>query len=120
MTTAELAHAFTALLKADKHDEAAEKFNAPDIVSIEAMDGPTRQVQGAAAVKAKSEWWYANHEVHGVTVEGPWPNGDQFILRFHVDVTPKATGQRLAMDEMGLYTVRNGKIAEERFFYAMG
>lgn len=120
MTTAELANAFTALLQANKHDEAALKFNAPDIVSIEAMDGPMREVRGIAAVKAKSEWWFANHEVHGGTVEGPWPNGDQFILRFHIDVTPKATGQRMQMDEMGLYTVKNGRIVEERFFYAMG
>ena len=29
----------------------------------------------------------------------------------------KATGQRLSMDEIGLYTVRNDKIVEERFFY---
>lgn len=120
MTTAELANAFTALLQANKHDEAAEKFNAADIVSIEAMDGPMREVRGTAAVKAKSEWWFANHEVHGGTVEGPWPNGDQFIVRFQIDVTPKATGQRMQMDEMGLYTVQNGRIIEERFFYAVG
>jgi ketosteroid isomerase-like protein len=33
-----------------------------------------------------------------------------------MDVTPKQSGQRTTMDEVGLYTVRNGKIAEERFF----
>jgi ketosteroid isomerase-like protein len=120
MTTSEMAHAFTALLKANKHEEAAEKFNAPDIVSREAMDGPMREVRGTAAVKAKSDWWFANHEIHDARVEGPWPHGDQFIVRFQIDVTPKSTGQRVQMDEMGLYTVQNGKIVEERFFYVMG
>lgn len=32
-------------------------------------------------------------------------------------MTPKESGQRTQMDEVGLYTVRNGKIVEERFFY---
>jgi hypothetical protein len=120
MTTLELARAFTELLKQDRHHEAAEKFNAPEIVSIEAMDGPMREVRGTAAVKAKSEWWFANHDVHGGTVDGPFPNGEQFIVRFTIDVTPKATGQRMQMEEYGLYTVRDGRIVEERFFYAMG
>lgn len=120
MTPIETAEAFTAMLRADRHKEAGEAFNHPDIVSCEAMEGPMREVRGAAAVKAKSDWWFANHEVHGATVDGPWPNGDQFLLRFHIDVTPKATGQRMQMDEYGLYTVRDGKIIEERFFYRMG
>jgi ketosteroid isomerase-like protein len=34
-----------------------------------------------------------------------------------MDMTPKATGQRMTMDEMAVYTLKNGKIAEERFFY---
>ncbi|TIO37785.1 MAG: ester cyclase, partial [Mesorhizobium sp.] len=37
--------------------------------------------------------------------------------RFTFDVTPKSTGERVKMDEVGLYTVKNGKISEERFYY---
>ena len=47
-------------------------------------------------------------------------NGNQFLMTFTIDVTPKMTGQRMQMLEFGLYTVENGKIVEERFFYAMG
>jgi ketosteroid isomerase-like protein len=119
MTIMDVAVPFVALLKENKHDEAAAQFNADDIVSIEAMEGPMQECRGKAAVKAKSDWWVANHDVHGGTVEGPYPNGDQFAVRFTLDVTPKATGQRMQMDEIGLYTVRDGKIVEERFFYAM-
>ena len=32
-----------------------------------------------------------------------------------MDVTPK-DGQRMTLDEMGVYTVKNGKIVEESFF----
>jgi ketosteroid isomerase-like protein len=34
-----------------------------------------------------------------------------------MDFTNKETGQRMQMDEHALYTVKDGKIVEERFFY---
>lgn len=118
MTTKEVAEAFTAMLKAGDHHGAADKFNAEDIASYEAMEGPMAVVKGRAAIKAKSDWWYANHEVHGGTVEGPLVNGNMFLVEFGLDVTMKATGQRMQMQETALYTVKDGKIVEERFFYA--
>ncbi len=117
MTTGETAAAFTELLRQGDHKGAAERFNAPDIVSIEAMDGPMARVQGTDAVKAKSDWWYGAHEVHSAQAHGPYVNSDQFIVRFDLDVTVKETGERTQMSEAGLYTVRDGKIVEERFFY---
>ncbi len=117
MTTIELAQAFTRLLKDNRHIEAAAAYNSPDIVSIEAMDGPMAVCRGAQAVREKSEWWYANHEVHGGTVAGPYVNGDLFVVHFTMDITVKATGERMSMSEVGIYTVAGGKIAEERFCY---
>ena len=117
MTTAELAKDFTELLKQSKDDDAAAKYNADDIVSYEAMEGPMAVCHGKEAIKQKGDWWRENHEVHGGSVEGPFVNGDQFAVRFKYDITPKATGERVMMDEVGLYTVKGGKITEERFFY---
>jgi ketosteroid isomerase-like protein len=117
MTNAETAKAFTDMLKAGDHEGAAAKFNAPDIVSIEAMEGPMARVQGTAAVKAKSDWWYGAHEVHSVSAEGPYVNGNQFSVIFKMDVTTKETGNRMQMQEVGLYTVKDGKIVEEKFMY---
>jgi hypothetical protein len=81
------------------------------------MDGPMKEARGRPAVHAKSEWWFANHEIHKFETAGPFVNGDQFALRFSIDVTQKEGGNRVQMDEVGLYTVRGGKIVEERFFY---
>jgi ketosteroid isomerase-like protein len=117
MTTGELAKVFTDMLKAGQHEQAAARFNASTVVSIEAMDGPMARVEGAAAVKAKSDWWYGAHEVHKVAATGPYVNGDQFVVHFDVDITVKATGQRMQMQEVGLYTVKDGKIIEEKFLY---
>jgi ketosteroid isomerase-like protein len=52
-----------------------------------------------------------------VTVEGPYVNGDPFVVRFKMDITINASGERRTMDEVNLDTIRNGKIAEERFYY---
>lgn len=117
MTTAEVAKAFTDLLKQNDHEGAGAKYNADDIVSYEAMEGPMAVLKGKDAVKQKGDWWAANHEVHGGSVEGPFVNGDQFAVRISMDITPKSTGERTTMDEVCVYTVKDGKIAEERFYY---
>jgi ketosteroid isomerase-like protein len=44
--------------------------------------------------------------------------GDRFIVRFDYDVTNKPSGRRFKMSEAGLFTVKDGKIVREEFFYA--
>jgi hypothetical protein len=117
MNIAELAKDFTELLKRGDDEAAAKKYNADDIVSYEAQEGPMAVSRGKEALKQKGDWWRENHEVHGGSVEGPFVNGDQFAVRLKYDLTPKSTGQRITMEEVGLYTVEGGKISEERFFY---
>ncbi|TPK98352.1 nuclear transport factor 2 family protein [Mesorhizobium sp. B2-4-12] len=117
MTVAEIAKDFTELLRRGDNESAAQKYNADEIVSYEAMEGPMAVCNGKEAVKQKGQWWQENNQVHGGSVEGPYINGDQFAVRFTFDITPKATGECVTMDEVGLYTVKNGKITEERFYY---
>lgn len=118
MTVQDIANDLVALCKAGDFDLAGEKYWAEDVVSIEAMPGDMARVEGKDAARAKGEWWAGAHEVHSSAVEGPYVNGDQFVVRFTMDLTQKASGQRMTMDEVGLYTVRDGRIVEERFFYA--
>lgn len=98
MNTSELAKGFTDLLKQNDHEGAGKKYNADSIVSYEAMEGPMAVCEGKEAVKQKGEWWAANHEVHGASVEGPFVNGDQFAVRFTMEITPKETGERVTME----------------------
>ena len=118
MTTQEIAADFTAMLKKHDFHGAGEKYNADTIASYEAMEGPMAVCHGKEAVAKKGEWWMANHEVHSSKAEGPYVNGDQFVVRFTMDITAKATGQRMTLDEVGVYQVEQGKIVSERFFYA--
>jgi hypothetical protein len=116
MNTQDVARDLVALCKAGKFAEAGEKYWSDNVLSIEPM-GENAELRGKAAARGKGEWWDKAHDVHSVVVEGPYLNGDQFVVRFKLDMTIKASGERRNMDEVGLYTIRNGKIAEERFFY---
>ena len=116
MTSQEIAQAFTDLCKKGEFEKAGRDFWSDDIVSREPMPGEMAEIRGRKGVEGKGVWWYANHDVHSVKVEGPFVHGDQFVVRFAMEVTPKG-GKRMNMDEVGLYTVRNGKVAEESFFF---
>jgi ketosteroid isomerase-like protein len=116
MSIRETAEAFTNLLKAGDFAGAGQNFWHEDVSSIEAMGEPAA-LHGRAAVAAKMLAWGEAHEVHGFTVTGPFVNDDQFALYMTIDVTIRATGQRMNMLEVALYTVQDGKVVEERFFY---
>jgi ketosteroid isomerase-like protein len=115
MSAADTAKTFTAALKRQDY-AAAEAMWSDYVVSIESMDGPMQRLEGRKAVHGKSAWWFDNHTIHSFDCQGPFVNGDQFALVFKIDVTNKESGQRIAMEEVALYTVRGGKVCEERFY----
>ncbi len=119
MNAFEVGKKLVELCKQGKNQEAMETLYAPDIVSVEAVDMPgmSREIRGMQGVAAKGKWWFDNHIIHSAEAEGPWPHGDRFIARFKYDVTNKPSNQRFVMDEMGLFTVKDGKIVREEFFY---
>ena len=122
MSAIDIARKYVALCKEGKNDECIETLFAKDAVSVEAMamPGMDRTTKGVDAIHAKNKWWNENNTVHSAEVSGPYPHDDRFAVRFIYDVTNKKTGQRSKMDEVGLFTVQNGKIAREEFFYTMG
>ena len=122
MNAFEVGKKLVELCKQGKNDEAMETLYAPDIVSVEAADMGAlgRESRGYEAVQQKSKWWSENHIIHLQEVEGPYPHGDRFIVRFKYDVTNKPANRRIQMDEMGLFTVANGKVVREEFFYSTG
>ena len=118
----DIAKKYVELCKTHQNHLIIETMFSPDIVSVEAgaPPGASAEVTGIKAVGEKSKTWMETHEVHSAKVEGPWPNGDKFIVRFTYDVTNKPSGQRFTMDEAALLTVAGDKIVREEFFYSMG
>lgn len=120
MNTLEIAKKYVELCKVHQNDAILETLYAPDAVSVEAaaMPGMPAEVRGVKAIIEKGKQWMAQHEVHSAKVDGPWPHGNRFIVRFSYDVTNKPSGKRFQMDEGALFTIEKGKIVREEFFYA--
>lgn len=124
-TTMEVGQKLVQLCREGKSAEAIDTLYSPDIVSIEAggPPGESTRKDGIAAVRGKLEWWTTNHTTHSAEVRGPFPHGDRFVVFFKYDVTAKGgpmAGQRFQMEEAALYTLHEGKIIQEEFFYHMG
>jgi ketosteroid isomerase-like protein len=99
--------------------DAINKLYSSDIVSIEPMGNeemPARMT-GLDAIRRKNQWWYDNNEVHSAKVNGPFVGEDQFAVEYAYETTHKPTGRRNAMSEVGVYTVKDGKIVSEQFYY---
>jgi len=105
--------------KAGRNLDAISKLYSPDIVSIEPMDfeGMPAKMTGIDAIRKKNEWWYGNFDVHNSEVDGPYVNGDQFAVKYRFDTTNKKTGQRRQDSEIAVYTAKDGKVVQERFFH---
>jgi hypothetical protein len=118
----EVAAELVELCRKGKNVEAIDRLYAPNVVSVEAaeMNGMARETKGREAVRAKNESWVNNTTVHSSEVRGPFPHGeDQFAVYSRYDVTPKKTGKRMTMEEVGVYTLKNGKVVHENFYYLM-
>jgi ketosteroid isomerase-like protein len=123
-STLEVGKKLVELCRAGKNLEAIDTLYDKDIVSIEVHGDETMpaRMQGIDAIRGKNNWWFENHQIHSGEVKGPFPHGDRFITFMKYDVTSKVgpyAGKRMTVEEAGLYTVRNGKIVQEEFFYDM-
>lgn len=111
-----VAYPFTELCRQGRLTEASATYWADEITSVEPFPGPFALLTGRDAVNSKVAYWSAANTIHSVAVEGPFVNGNQFALRFSLDCTLNATGMRAVQHETALYTVKNDRIVEERFF----
>jgi hypothetical protein len=124
MDVKQIGEKLVALCREGKNIEAVDTLLSADAESVEAMAGPDmpQVAKGREAIRAKNEWWVNNHEIHSGEAKGPFPNGDRFAVIFTFDVTAKAgpmAGQRMKLEEVALYTVKDGAIVREEFFYSM-
>ena len=117
MNTEEVATKLVELCREGKFREAMESLYAQDIVSVEAqeMENMPAEMRGLDQVRGKTDWWEQNMEVHNAKVTGPFVARDTFVVQFDIDVTEKTSKKRMQMSEVGIYTVKDGKVAREDF-----
>ncbi len=118
-STAAVARELVDLCRAGRNGDAIEKLYSEKIVSIEPVGGADMpaEMKGMAAVRGKHDWWTENMVVHSADVSEPFIGDDGFAVYFNYDTTFKPNGKRATMKEMAMYTVADGKIVREEFFY---
>jgi len=116
-TTEELATKLAEYCRKSEWRKALDDLYANDIVSVEAhaMENMPAEMRGIDQVRGKTDWWEKNMEVHSANVTGPFVARDTFVVGFDIDVTEKASGKRMQLSEVGIYKVKDGKVAHEEF-----
>lgn len=117
MTTNDIALRLVALCRQGDYATAQRELYADDAVSIEPEGSPQPITKGRAALEAKEKMFMQMCEVHGGTVSDPVVAGSFFSCAMTLDVTMRAAGARLVMEEICVYEVRDGKIVREQFFF---
>ncbi len=117
MNTEEVAAKLVDLCRKGEWMKAIDTLYASDIVSVEAheMENMPAEMRGIDQVRGKTQWFMDNHEIHDSKVTGPFVARDTFVVKFDIDVTDKASKERMQMSEVGIYTVKEGKVIREEF-----
>ena len=118
MTTKEVAERLVNLCRKGSYQEAIQELYAPEIISVEAEGVPDRSVQGLAAIAEKGVKFQSMLErVNTSSVSDPLVAGNHFSVAMLMNVKLKGHSEAIDMDEICIYTVDNGKIVREEFFY---
>ena len=117
MNTEQVAKKVVELTRKQAWKEALDSLYAKDIVSVEARpnESGSFEARGIDGVHGKTDWWVNNMEVHSVKVSGPFVAHDRFVVQYDIDVTDKNSKERMQLSEVGVYTVKDGKIVREEF-----
>jgi hypothetical protein len=120
--TQKVADRLVELVLAGKNLDAIRELYADNVRHVEVMEGPgcARVLEGKKTILEKAEKFAKTTTVHSASCGKPSVNGDQFVCTMSLDCTctegPMAN-HRMNMSEICLYTVKNGKITEGKFFY---
>jgi hypothetical protein len=117
MNTEEVAKKVVELVRKQAWYEALDTLYDDNIVSVEATAPETRGKEG---VRGKVDWWVGAMEVHSFNADEPFVAHDRFVVQYDAEVSDKKTKERRKMSEVGVYTVKDGKIVREEFLPRAG
>src|SRR6516165_6529893 len=112
MSTEEVAKKVVELVRKQAWYEALDALYDDNIVSLEATAPESR---GKKEVRGKIDWWVNAMEIHSFKASEPFVGHDRFVVQYDADVTDKNSKNRMQLSEVGVYTVKNGKIVREEF-----
>lgn len=120
MTTQEVADKLVAFCREGKYEQAVKELYSPEIVSVEAEGSPNRIVKGLAAVAEKGQQFEEKMErINTSFISDPIVADNFFSCAMKMNVRLKGMPMDIDMDEICVYTVNDGKIVREEFFYTV-
>jgi len=117
MNTEEVAKKVVQFVRKQAWYEALDALYDDNVVSVEAYSagGGSPETRGKEGVRGKIDWWVNEMEVHKFEASEPFVGHDRFVVQYDAEVSEKKSKQRRQMSEVGVYTVKNGKIVREEF-----
>ena len=120
MTTEQIAKRLHELCSQNQYEQCYKELFHPEAKATEPplaeVPGP-REVQGIPAFMEKGKQFNDMiEEMHGGYVGEPKVFGNYIFMDMGLDATFKGQG-RMKMDEMVKYTVVDGKIVQEEYFF---
>ena len=116
----DVARDFTDMLRQGQFVAARERYWAADVRIIEPHDLPggiAAEVSGIEAARAKTARWLGSRHIHDLSIDGPFVTGNQFALFLDMMIAGQTGGACQPFTEIAIFTVRDGRISEERYFY---
>ena len=119
MTTAEIAQKLVDLSREGKFEQIHQELFSPEIISVEPNKSGGWDVEkGFDGLKKKSEQWQTMvEEMIGGEISDPIVAGNHFTCTWKTQVRFKGAPEAVAMDEVAVYEVKDGKVVLEQFFY---
>ncbi len=119
MDTNEVAKKWASLCREGKNLECVNQLYSDNVSSREMPGTPNEITTGKQNVLNKNKQWLDSvEEMHDGQIEDPIVADKHFTSKMTYDVTFKEHG-RQRLEEIGVYEVKDGKIASEQFFYTM-
>ena len=117
MTTKDVAAKFYEYMQMGQFEKIYTELFSEDATSEETPGSDWEKATGMRQIYEKgNKWREIIEEMHGGTTGEPVGAGDYFFSYMTMDFKPK-DGERINMEEIGLYKVKDGKIVSEQFFY---
>jgi hypothetical protein len=79
------------------------------------FEAAQRELFAPAIIEKGHKWSSMVEQVHGCTASAPLIAGNTIAMTLAMDITMKGR-ERMKMEEVGVYQVKDGKITSEQFF----
>jgi len=117
LSTSEIAQRLVELCRQGQNETAYRELFADDAIALEPAFAPLPRTEGLEGLLAKHQYFQSSvTEWHGGSVSEPLVAGAHFSVAMTLDASYQ-DGIRSNMEEIAVYTVLDGKITQEQFFY---